>query len=210
MKEFDYVNHANNLPDCYAKTPDSNNYKILEIERESVSGISADIEAVFNALDIDTATGKTLDMYGEILHQPRGLASDSQYRLMIKNKLTRNVSYGTYKSVVDAMCKTFNCDPSEVLFKEVEGEPCTVELAVLPVDVINSAGLTIQQTVEMVKQLLPAGITLKQYSFEGTFKFAEDDWVATTTEGFASDDGSIQGGYLGTIGHYDNENDLPI
>lgn len=210
MKQFNNENYVKNLPDIYEKSATSNNAKILQIEKEAITGLNTDIEAIFNSLDIDNATGKTLDLYGEIYEQPRGLATDAQYRLMIKSQIMRNISGGDYKSVVRAMCTTFNCSPSEILFKEIEGKPCTVELAVLPVNVINKAGLTISQTIAIVERLLPAGIRLEQYSFKGTFMVADEDYIETTTNGLASDDGKIQGGYLGTIGYTDNDPELPI
>lgn len=210
MKQFNFEKHERNLPDSFAKKPDSNNAKILQIERTEAANINADIQAVFNSLDLENMSGKTLDLLGEMYDQKRGLATDAQYRLMIMSKIMQNISGGDYKSVVRALCTTFNCSPSELLLKEIEGSPCTVELAVLPIDVINKAGLTISQTVAIVERLLPAGIQLKQYSFTGTFMVADEDYIRTDANGLASDDGTIQGGYLGTIGYMDNDPELPI
>lgn len=208
MRKFNDKNYVKNLPDFYLKTETSNNYKLLSINKAMLDGLKTDIDDIFNALDIDQATGETLDLYGEMYNQPRGYATDAQYRLLIKSKIMQNISGGDYKSVVKAICGTFNCSPSEVLIREVEGKPCAIELAVLPVDVINAAGLTISQTVAIIERLLPAGVRLEQYSFEGTFVFA-DDYTQTNDKGFASDDGTIEGGYLGTIGYSEDAPILP-
>lgn len=110
---------AYNLPDVFAKDPNSNNYKILEIvRRESVilRGRSAFVESI---LDISNASGKTLDLYGERVGQKRGLATDDQYRVLILARILRNLSNGSYNSVVKCLSMIFNCDPSEIHFEDV-------------------------------------------------------------------------------------------
>ena len=87
-------NLVKNLPDAYKKTTDSNNFKILEVERLALSDVRASLQEVANILDINNAKGKTLDLYGERVGQARGLADDDKYLLMIKAKLMRNLSNG--------------------------------------------------------------------------------------------------------------------
>ena len=52
MKEFDFENQAKNLPDSFAKSPDSNNYKILTNEKKYR----------YNPIDIQTGTDITLSL----------------------------------------------------------------------------------------------------------------------------------------------------
>lgn len=217
MKQFDYNDYVQNLPDCFAKATDSNNYKLLEIARLSIGSLFEDIESVLNSLDIEQATGKTLDLYGEMLNQPRGYATDAQYKLMIKAKIMRNLSTGDYKSVINAICMTFNCDPSEILIAEKENSRA-LEIALLPLSVINEAGLTAQQTVKLIERLLPVGVKVESYLFEGTFELAtseEDMKVDGATKGLTDTYENMKnpdaiGGYLGiTMGEY-SENELPI
>ena len=92
MKYFDEKNHANNLPDYYAKSITSNNYKLLKSEKISVDSLSKDISDLFEMLEIDNAIGATLDKYGEMVGQPRGVATDAQYRYMISASFSL---YGT-------------------------------------------------------------------------------------------------------------------
>ena len=209
MKTFDFENYVKNLPDCLNKLKDSNNFKILETVRQSLNGIFVDINDVLESLDLETATGKTLDLFGDMLGQPRGLATDAQFRLLIKSKIMMNFTTGDHKSIVKALCITFNCEPTEVYIKE-GSHPCTVEIAMLPLNVLNRAGLTVKQVIGMVERLLPVGVTLDTFLFEGTFLFSDDDWVETMTQGFASDDGTIEGGYLGVVNGEEDEIVLPI
>lgn len=210
MSGFNDLNHVKNLPDYYSKSENSNNFKILSIEKYAVDDLQTDITDVWNSLDINNATGATLELYGEMLNQPRGVATDAQYLYMIKSKIMRNLSGGDYLSVIKSICMTFDCAPSEVLILEKE-EPCVVELVVLPLNVINRAGLTTRQTVAMIKELLPVGITLESFLFEGTFTFSLSESEYDEDAGFApSEDDQTIGGYLGILYGEDDEPELPI
>lgn len=226
MKQFDDVNHAYNLPDCYDKTPvrklsngtyeGSNNSKILETERLSVATLCTDIQAVDEILNIEAAEGVTLDLYGEMLNQPRGTATDAQYRLILKSKVAQNLSGGTFPSVLNALYQTFGCDPSELVIYETD-KPCTIKVEGVPLGVIAKAGLSTAQTAKIIQRLMPAGVVVEDMSFEGTFEFSatENDMsVDGATKGYTDTEANMTvetaiGGYLGAIFEGD-EQELPI
>ena len=209
MAVYNAENHAQNLPDAYKKTKDSNNFKILEIERCAVNDFRNTLQQLEDCLDLDKATGKTLDYYGDTVGQPRGLATDEQYILMIKAKIIRNLSNGSYTSIVKGLCTTFNCEPSQVFITEAE-EPCVVQAVALPLDVIEKAGLTVSQSMEIVKKMLPVGIKLETFMFEGTFEFADAEGEEDENAGFCDVEGGTIGGYLGILTGEENEPVLPI
>lgn len=201
-------NLVKNLPDAYKKTTDSNNFKILEVERLALADIRTSLQEVNNILDINNAKGKTLDLYGERVGQVRGLADDDKYLLMIKAKLMRNLSNGSYPSIVAALCETFDCEPSQVIILDGD-DPFTVNVTALPLSVINEAGLTTSQTVAILKSMLPVGMTLTSFLFDGTFEFGANDSDYDETKGFADDNGTI-GGYFGATSSDISDNTLPI
>lgn len=208
MKQFDNKNYVNNLPDKYAKGTDSNNYKLLLIEKNALIAMETDISDIEDALDIDRATGETLNLYGDMLEQPRGLATDAQYRLLIKSKIAQNLSTGSFPSVIKCMSLMFNCDPSEIVL--VEGEnPCELKLEGLPLAAIVNADMTASQAVSMIKRLMPSGVSLASFLFEGTFEFGTAESEESTTAGFSDDNGTI-GGYFGITSGEENEAVLPI
>ena len=98
-KRFDKDNYAKNLPDAFAKNPESNNYKILEIEHTAQVDMLKTLHEIYECLNLEKATGKTLDRYGDRVGQIRGAATDEQYRTMIKARMLRNLTNGSYKSV---------------------------------------------------------------------------------------------------------------
>lgn len=188
---------AHNLPDSFAKSPRSNNYKILEIERTTAEEIEKKLETLAKTLNTEESKGRVLDDYGQMYGQGRGMATDSQYVYMIRAKVMRNISSGDYGSIVRAICKTFSCSPKYVSIVEEE-TPCRVKVVVLPLNVINAAGLSVQQTVEMIKQLLPVGIKLESVLFDGSFEFTDKASEEDRDRGFADLEQSY-GGFFGLL-----------
>lgn len=195
MKNFDRENPVKNLPDYYYKS--GNNEKILQIEKISVDGVNADIEAILNSLDLSQATGKTLDLLGETVNQVRAGANDIKYRLTIRAKIMRNFTNADYNSLIRAIAFSFGCDVSEINITEAI-EPCTVEMVSIPLDIVEKAQLSQDDIVDIVMDLLPVGVGLKTFLFAGTFEFAENENVASDTAGFANDEQTI-GGHFGNI-----------
>lgn len=210
MAEFNFDNLAKNLPDCYKKDNNSNNFKILEIERLANVELRKALDEISFILNIDNAKGATLDLYGARFGQARGKATDSQYIAMIKSKIVRSLSSGSYKNIVDALCYTFNCNKDEILLSESQTEPMTITLEKLPLENIINAGFSIDQAAKIVKRMLPVGVVAESILFEGTFEFSDAENEYDETAGFSDKEDSDIGGYLGWIGTRENEGELPI
>lgn len=210
MIDFKNDNYADNLPDCYRKDTESNNHKLLEIERLTVEKHLDDIYEIYGILDLNNARGQTLDRYGERVGQSRGIASDELYILLIKAKIMRSLGNGSYPSIHNSLCMTFACEPEEVSIKESETYMCTVEDIKLPLDVINRVGLTYKQVIALVKSMLPICIRIDNVSLDGTFEFSniEDDY--NEEKGFCDIEGGNIGGYLGYLSSDESEEVLPI
>lgn len=213
---FNAAEHVKNLPDVYKKTADSNNKKILEIESIECNKLRETLQEIDNILDLNNATGKTLDLYGERVGQARGLADDGKYLLMIKAKIMRNLSNGSHESIVNAICATLNCEPSQVVL--IEDDTGTVKLMSLPLETIAKSGLTTSQFISILKSMLPIGVPLSYFNLEGTFALAEteeDMEVDGNTEGLTDTEENMKietsiGGYLGTGTGDENDDTLPI
>lgn len=209
MIDFDKYNLAKNLPDSFRKDNESNNYKILENERLSIEEHLSDLYGIYEILELDNAHDKTLDRYGERVGQPRGLATDAQYILMIKAKIMRALGNGTYPSVLKSLCMTFNCEPKQVYIEETN-EPCQVKMVTLPLDILNTSGMTVNQVTQLIQSILPICIRMDSLSLEGTFEFADNENDYNITKGFCDAEGGNIGGYLGYISSDTNEPVLPI
>lgn len=206
MKGAEYMSkfkpiYSDNLPDVYKKDPNSNTYKILAVPKNEIDEIKNNINAVYQSLDLDKAYGATLDLYGDMLGQKRGFASDQQYRAMIKSVITRNLMNGDINSIINAICLTFNCDPSNVHISEIGNTAVKIES--LPYDIINYVGLSANQTVQLIRALVPVGVTVTSTELVGTFEFG-------SAEGEFDEEKGFDGGYLGELYIDDDEYPLPI
>lgn len=209
MNTYNAENHALNLPDKYRKTSDSNNAKILEIERLEGVKIRESLYQVEAILDINNATGKTLDLYGGKVGQPRGSATDEQYRIMIKAKVSRDLCNGSIPSIVNALAETFGCDKSEIQLKEAEKD-CTVELVTLPLDTLVTAGFSLSQITALIKTIIPIGVTVETLMYEGTLEFSDSEEEYDENAGFTDTEGGATGGYFGYLAGEETETVLPI
>ena len=208
MAEFYFDNLAKNLPDVYKKDTSSNNFKILEIERTANVDLRSFLDEITAILNVDNASGATLDMYGQKYGQARGKATDAQYRIMIKSKISRTWCNGSYKSIVDAIAKTFNCSVDDILLSEKGVMAVSVDS--LPMSAIIQAGFGTAQAERIIKNLLPVGVALESVLFEGTFEFGETENEYDESAGFSEAENGTVGGYLGWTGSQETLDELPI
>lgn len=208
VTEFNRENLVKNLPDVYCKSDDSNNAKILQIEKRAMDKLRDAIREIDDSLDLDKATGATLDLYGDMVGQPRGKAIDSQYRLLIKTRIIRNLANGDYNGIVNLLSLIFGCAPAEIVLTELD-EPCKVRMEALPIAVLNAMVINVNTAVQIIKELLPVGVMLESAEFTGTFEFSGGtELVYDADAGFGDIDQTI-GGYLGYMFSTDIP-DLPI
>lgn len=207
ITRFNRDNHVKNLPDAYLKTPESNNAKLLAIEKEAVDLLRADTRAIYDSIDLELATGATLDMYGEMLGQDRGTATDEQYRALLKSRIIRNLSGADHDSIVNAICITFGCSPEEIRLEETDGE-CAVVLSGIPYASINKINIDLTTAVQIVKMLIPAGVRFDALAFAGTFEFGGTEMEYDAERGFA-DVAQTIGGTLGLVPDVSNGG-LPV
>lgn len=187
----------------------SNNFKILEIERTANNDLRSILADIQSILDINNATGATLDMYGEKYGQARGKASDAQYRIMIQSRINRNWCNGSYKNIVDAISLTFGCSINDILLEETS--PMVIEVKNLELSKVEEAGFETNQVYQIIKSLLPTATELQSVFIDGTFMFGEDEDEEDENAGFAiSEDDQSVGGYFGILQTSENSVDLPI
>lgn len=184
MNSYNANSHVENLPDAYRKTSQSNNAILLEIEREQISIIrdeTADVRAI---LDIDAAFGRTLDLYGARLGQLRGLATDAQYRILLKAKIARDLCNGSFPDIVRCIGLTFSCSPEDIVIREAEFGSGIVNSISFPLDAVNAAGFTNAQATAIVRSLLPIGVKTESLFYAGTFEFASGEFEYDDEKGF--------------------------
>ena len=159
ITEFNREDHARNLPDAYRKDESSNNRRILEIEKNATDKLREAVSAIFDSLDIDKATGSTLDLYGDMYGQARGSFTDEQYRLKIRQRIAMAFASTDYNSIVNALAGMIGA-PTEEICLEDAAEGGNVDVTQFPYDTLQEAGFTVPQVREMIESLLPAGVRI--------------------------------------------------
>ena len=208
ITQFNRENPVKNLPDAYCKTANSNNGKILAIEKSAMDELREAVAAIHESLDLDKASGKTLDLYGEMVGQVRGKATDDQYRILIKARIARNLVGGDYNGVVNVLSLIFGCDPTEISIAETD-EPCNVRLDRLPVSTLNRLMVDVSTAMKIIQEVLPVCVSLESVTFTGTFEFSGGtELVYDEAAGFGNVAQTI-GGALGYI-FSDVTPDLPV
>ena len=166
-----YKDNVKKLPDAYYKGKDGNNYKLLHLNELSAQVLDKDMSDVLNSLDIEQATGATLDLYGQMLGQERGSLNDYQYRLVIKNKIAENMCQGDFNSVLELLSQIFDCDVKDIAIQEVATNK--IDIKRLSLKALSKAGFTGEQAIEMVERILPVCVKINSANIEGTFEFGD-------------------------------------
>ena len=191
------MSNVNKLPDSYAKSTQSNNYKLLNINEQAIADVKVDAQAVLDMVDLQQATGRTLELYGEMLGQKRGALNDEQYRFMILTRIGINVVQGNYATIAECMKNIFGCEANDIILKDGE-RPCTVNIVTFPLEVLVNAGFSSLQAIALIESLLPIGVTVDNVNFEGSFEFADTEDEYDELTGFADIEQTI-GGYFGLL-----------
>ncbi len=195
-------NYAQRLPGGYARTAESTNARLLSLPGAALEDAKEDLKAVEDAADIEKASGETLDLYGQMLRVARGVLDDTQYRFLIKSRVVRNFVGGDQESVARGVMGMFGAEPGEVELADDEALSGVVRVRRLPFEVLQRAGFTGKQAVQIVRELLPAGVRLEADNFEGSFSFAEQESDYDEALGFADGEQESEqsmGGYFGFV-----------
>lgn len=178
------------LADAYTKERSSNIGKLFVILSEQIDDVRDTLTRIEEWRDIDKAEGTTLDLIGENVGQTRGLATDEIMRILIRARVARNLSDGTFNGIISALSVTLNTTPDKIKIKELyddidDPEPAAIAITGLPLDVLNNSGLSATQFGLITQKVLPGGVRVAVIELAGTFSFASGSTVETSTEGFA-------------------------
>ncbi|UVI28158.1 hypothetical protein [Paenibacillus spongiae] len=204
------------LTDVYRKDISSNIGKLMIIFAVELERMKETQQRMKEWRDIDKAEGTTLDRIGTNVVQPRGVATDEVYRVLIKSKIARNLSKGDINTIIKVLATALNADPSEIRIEEmyndlVNPEPAAISLIQLPIARINAVGMSPVQFARIVQRTVAAGVRVGAIEMAGTFAFSSilDASETDPNAGFANMEGTV-GGTLGAVYVPGNDQDLPI
>jgi hypothetical protein len=199
------MSNVKKLPDAYLKRYEdgskSNHAKMLELNELQRDEFYEAMQQVLDSLDIDLATGATLDRYGEILNQKRGALKDDSYRVMLRFKIAKLLNKGDYNSLMKLAVFLLNCNDGDLIIQDVGN--ATVEIVSLPLANLFESDFSFSQVIDMIKELLPCGVNVAEANFVGTFELSElredETLIYNELKGFADGEPATIGGYLGHV-----------
>lgn len=192
---INYDDPIKNLSDAFRKDSESNNYKLLRINKNTTDILKSVLADLFNALNINNASGKVLDdIYGGRAYLQRGALSDEQYAIRLRAKMMQNIVNGSFPDLIESLSYALQCDKSAIHIVE-SNTPNRVSIKDIPMETIFNAGFTVDDITEMIENMLPLGVKIEDRFFTGTFEFGGENEY-DEDKGFADDAGNI-GGYFG-------------
>ncbi len=190
----------------YSKESTSNNYKVANAIADEFYEVLSVIEQLNVFKDIDIAEGYALDRIGNEIGQERGEAVDSAYRVMLKLKMSRYLSSGTYDDVKTILANAFNANYSDVeITPNPEDETASVEIKITPL-FLGTAGVSAGQALALMQSVVAAGVRVAAL-LEGTFEFGSYEGEIDATKGFGDETGTT-GGTLS--GYITDDTELPL
>jgi len=175
----------------------------MSILATQLQSIEQTTERIREWRDIDKAQGTTLERIGENVVQPRGMATDEVYRILIKSKIARNLSKGDINTIIRVLATALDVNYSEIKISEMYNdpdspEPAAIALIQLPIARLNAVGMDPSQFAQIVQRTVAAGIRVGIIELTGTFEFGAIGDNVDPDAGFA-DIGQTSGGTLGAV-----------
>lgn len=196
---INYENPIDNLPDSYDKSADSNNSKILRLNKSTTDIMDKVIDSIFGALNLNNASGQALDdIWSGRLNLERGSLTDDQYKIRLRTKMMQNIANGSFPDLIEALAYALQCEKSDIHIVESD-EPNKIIVKDIPLALLLQADFTTDQVLALINSLLAVNVTVSEYGFTGTFEFGETENEYDEEKGFADMSQTI-GGYLGVYG----------
>lgn len=173
------MNRAKMLPDAYAKSTSSNNYKLLQLLNLLLYDTTADLLSIENECCLKNARGAILDEYGWMYGQPRNGLSDEQYRVKILGKISRMLSKGSCDEVISLIANMLGAEPSAISIDESD---MTVVVYGLTIDMLENTNYKSSEITGMIHELIPTGVMLADPVYAGTLLVMGDVVKISDTE----------------------------
>lgn len=177
----------------------ANTYSLVKALLSQADRIDSDLTDIYHQQYIDSATGKELDQFGELVQTNRQTGeSDEKYRARIKAAFRASTMGGTYDQFAQYVASVLNTDISNLSFRtDYEALPATVIVRANS-SVFNSVNLTNQEVVDLLGRGVPAGHAV-EVTESGTFLLKADGDTDTAENGLTSDSISTGGTLAGDI-----------
>lgn len=172
----------------------SNTHRLIKALLEEYERVDDDINNIYHNHHINSATGQSLDKFGELVQIDRETGeSDSRYRARIKAAFRVGNIGTTFDEFSQFSSAILNTDIDNLTF--IEDYPGKVTVSA-PTAVYDNTELTDTDVVQILSEAVPAGHTVTAVE-GGTFRLKSDGAGDDADKGLTSDSIST-GGTLAT------------
>lgn len=156
--------------DHFRKDTESNLHKLMQLFSDEIQLLKETNDRIIEWRDIDKAEGKTLDLIGENVVQPRGSANDEVYRILLKTKIARNLADGTLNGLIKSIAYVLQIDTKEIRVNELWhslDEPAALGIEAIPIEKITNVGLSYSEFETILQSLVAAGVKIMLMASKG-------------------------------------------
>ena len=158
-------NKVTRLPDYYAKGKTSNNWKIMELQRQGMEILNKEIELVQNASNINDAEGEGLDVWGDMYEVKRNGLLDEEYRIQILIQMARDMIQPDFTAWYSTILETFHRSADEIMVSKTGPFECRFDK--FPLAAVQEIGLDINTATQLIEAILPLTCELLEIIYDG-------------------------------------------
>lgn len=165
----------------------SNTHRLIEALLTEADRVDTNLENIYEQQHVDSATGKELDQFGELVNVERKTGEgDDKYRARIKAAFRASTMGATFDQFVEFCANILNTDITNLNFRTNYGaRPATVNVGADP-SVYDSVNLTDAEVRDLLGEGVPAGHEVRVLE-GGTFRLIADGQTNDPDKGLTSD-----------------------
>jgi len=167
--------------------PGSNMRSLIRALLSESDRVDEDLEDIYDAQHIDSATGEELNTWGRLVDANRKTGEgDDKYRARIKAEFRQSTIEPTFDQFAEFCASVLNTDIENLEFLlNLSGDPATVDIGI-NTEVIEDSALTAEEIQELYGGGVPAGHEVQIFA-GGTFRLKSDGELNTAENGLTSD-----------------------
>lgn len=172
----------------------ANTYKLIKAILSEGERIDDELEEVYDAHHINSATGKNLDKFGQLVDTPRKSGeSDSKYRARIKAAFAQAKTRTTYDTFTQFAATVLGTSISNLDFLTPYAQNPATVIIQADASLYENTQFTISEIADLLGGGVPAGHEVQLQSI-GTFEVRDEATTNDPSKGLSSD--TNEGGTL--------------
>lgn len=165
----------------------SNTYRLINALTSTYNAIDDDLEDIYTQTHVNSATGRELDQFGELVNVERKYnEGDDKYSTRIKAAFRASTIGTTYNQFVQFCGTIFNTDVDNISFvTDYINNPATITVGVESF-IFDGTGFTKSEIIDILGSGVPAGHEVDVVE-GGSFRLKSDGEDDDPSEGLTSD-----------------------